>query len=139
MKHLAFLSIFFVTVACAFAAETAAMPESSVPTPADMSEISSEIPDLGAKESEDWQKMRAERKAAREQILSKLRESSREDKRLIRESVSEKRNVKSRSEGNGKNFQSREREPFYERPDSRNMNPMRGYPGPAFEGDRMQK
>lgn len=104
------------------------MPESSVPTPAERMEVSQEAPDLGAKESENWQKMRAERKQAREQILSKLRESSRADKKSIQRDVSKKRNENSGFEREMQN--NKPREPFYNGPDSHNLNPMRGVPGP---------
>ena len=89
---------------------------------------------LGAKESADWQKLRAERRAAREQILSDLRNSSAAEKKNIRQEVSKKRDEKTRFEGGFPKNQSRERRPFYEQPESHQMNPMRDMPqgpGPA--------
>ena len=103
-----------------------AAPASSVPTPAERLDVSRGTPDLGAKESAEWQKMRAERKQAREQILTKIRESSSAEKQVIRQDVSKNRNEKSRFEGKPQKMQPRERQPFYERPDSHAMNPMRG-------------
>lgn len=128
MKRLIFITSVLFSAAMAIAGGFAAQPESSVPTPAERSEISKEIPNLGAKESADWQKMRAERKAAREQILSRIRESSSAEKQGIRKDVSNKRNDMSRFGGEFPQTQPRERQPFYERPDSHNMNPMRGMP-----------
>ena len=108
------------------------MPASSVPTPAEKMDASNGAPDLGAKESAEWQKMRAERKQAREQILSRLRESTNAEKQHIRQDVSKKRNENSRFEGKPQKMQPRERQPFYERPDSPAMNPMRGNAPAAF-------
>jgi len=145
MKTMKFISAILMTAAMAFAAGESMRPESSIPTPAERSEISRETPDLSATESAEWQKLRAERKQAREQILSRLRESSTAEKQSIRQNLpnnmnsQNNMNVQNRPEGDFQNFRSRERErePFYERPDSRNMNPMRDMPGgPPPEGDR---
>ena len=98
--------------------------------------MSREIPDLGAKESAEWQRLRAERRAAREQILTDLRNSSAAEKQNIRQEVSKKRDEKPRFEGDIPKNQSRERRPFYERPESAPMNPMHGMPDRTFEGNR---
>ena len=131
MKYAAFISILTLSAMMSFAGGVAA-PESSVPTPAERLEVSRGTPDLGAKESAEWQKMRAERKQAREQILTKIRESSSAEKQVIRQDVSKNRNEKSRFEGKPQKMQPRERQPFYERPDSPAMNPMRGNAPAAF-------
>ena len=132
MKHATFISIIGLAATLSFAQGFAA-PESSVPTPAESAEISNQTPDLGAKESAEWQKMRAERKQAREQILSKLKERSNVEKQGIRQDVSKKRNEKSRFEGKPQKNEPRERQPFYDRPDSPNMNPMRGNTPPVLQ------
>ena len=88
-----------MAAALSYAAPSSARPESSVPTPAENMEISRETPNLGAKESADWQKLRAERRAAREQILTDLRNSSAAEKKNIRQEVSKKRDEKPRFEG----------------------------------------
>ncbi len=88
-----------MAAAFSYAAPSSVRPESSVPTPAENKEISREKANLGAKESADWQKLRAERRAAREQILSDLRNSSATEKKNIRQEVSKKRNENSRFEG----------------------------------------
>ena len=131
MKYATFISILTLSAMMSFAGGVAA-PESSVPTPAERLEVSRGTPDLGAKESAEWQKMRAERKQAREQILTKIRESSSAEKQVIRQDVSKNRNEKSRFEGKPQKMQPRERQPFYERPDSPAMNPMRGNAPAAF-------
>lgn len=131
MKYAAFISILTLSAMMSFAGGVAA-PASSVPTPAERLEVSRGTPDLGAKESAEWQKMRAERKQAREQILTKIRESSSAEKQVIRQDVSKNRNEKSRFEGKPQKMQPRERQPFYERPDSPAMNPMRGNAPAAF-------
>lgn len=121
-----------MATALSYAVPSSARPESSVPTPAEKMEISREMPNLGAKESADWQKLRAERRAAREQILRDLRNSSSAEKKNIRQEVSKKRDEKTRFEGEIPKNQSRERRPFYEHPESHQMNPMRELPhGPG--------
>ena len=144
MKRLTFISMVLIAAALSFARDGLAAPESSIPTPAEKTEVSQGTPDLGAKESADWQKLRAERKQAREQILSRLRESSNVEKQDIRQKVSKNRNEEShflsrsvlckRKHHMGKKHQKepRERRPEAERPeraDSPEMNPMRGNPG----------
>lgn len=128
MKYGAFISTLLFSAAVAFADGIAARPLSSVPTPAERMELSKDSPKLGAKESADWQRMREERKHAREQILSNLRKSSIAEKQNIQQNVSQKRNSSSRFEGASQNNPLRERKPSYERPDSHNMNPMRTTP-----------
>ena len=132
MKKTTLITTIMMAAALSYAAPSSARPESSVPTPAENMEISREMPNLGAKESADWQRLRAERRAAREQILTDLRNSSAAEKKNIRQEVSKKRDEKPRFEGGIPKNQSRERRPFYEQPESHQMNPMRGMPfGPA--------
>lgn len=131
MKIMKLISTVMVSAALSYAADDSMRPESSIPTPAEASEISREMPDLSAKDRADWQKMRAERKQAREQILSRLKESSAAEKQSIRQDVSKNRNVPPpRTEGDFQQFHSRERGDFSETPDSRNMKPKRDMPGP---------
>lgn len=132
MKKTTLITTIMMAAALSYAVPSSARPESSVPTPAEKMEISREMPNLGAKESADWQKLRAERRAAREQILRDLRNSSSAEKKNIRQEVSKKRNENPRFEGEIPKNQSRERRPFYEQPESHQMNPMRDMPnGPA--------
>jgi hypothetical protein len=69
------------------------VPSPQVSTPADKP-ISSKNLVLGEKESTEWKKMRMERQKAREQILSKIRESSGKEKEQLRRQLSENRNHK---------------------------------------------
>ena len=134
MKTTILISTILMAAALSFAAPSSVRPESSVPTPVEKTEISRDTQNLGAKESADWQKLRAERRAAREQILMDLRNSSAAEKKNIRQEVSKKRDEKPRFEGEIPKNQSRERRPFYEQPESHQMNPMRDMPqapGPA--------
>lgn len=136
MKKTTLILTIMMAAAMSFAEESSVRPESSVPTPAENAEISQETQVLGAKESADWQKMRAERRKAREQILSDLRSRSTVEKQSIRQNVSEKRDESARFEGDIPKNQTRERHPFYERSEYQPMNPSRDMPDPAFEGDR---
>ena len=132
MKTTILISTILMAAALSFAAPSSVRPESSVPTPVEKTEISRDTQNLGAKESADWQKLRAERRAAREQILTDLRNSSAAEKKNIRQEVSKKRDETTRFEGEIPKNQSRERRPFYEQPESHQMNPMRDMPnGPA--------
>lgn len=135
MRKIGFISIFLMMAATAFAGESSLRPESSIPTPAAGIDASQEAPSLGAKESEDWQRLRAERRLAREQILSDLRSSSAAEKKSIRQELTKNPGPQSRFEGEMPN-NSRERQPAYERQDQP-MKPMRDVPpGPRpFEGD----
>lgn len=139
MKQSTFISIILLSTVGLFAVGSFAQPESYVPTPVEKSEISQESPKLGDKESANWQKMRAERKLAREQILSKLRESSRMEKKSIRTEVSQKRNEKSHTEGPTPKINPHEKGPGFERPDAHNQNPMRDKPVPGPKGDPKHK
>lgn len=131
-----FISILVMAAAFSYAGELSLRPESSIPTPAEKAEISRETPDLGAKESENWQKMRAERRKAREQILSDLRGRSSVEKQKFHQKDPKKREENTRFEGESQKSQSRERRPLPERPEPQNMYPPRGMPGPMSDWDR---
>jgi hypothetical protein len=96
MKRLLMTVLFFAVIA--FAEESSVRPESAIPTPAEEVEISKENRDLAAKEREDWQRMRAERKQARERILSEMRNKSVAEKRAMREEMGKNREKKPRLE-----------------------------------------
>ena len=139
MKKTILILTMMVAAAIVYAAPSSERPESSVPTPAERSEISREMPDLGDQERADWQKLRAERRAAREQILMDLRNSSSAEKKNMRREFSKNREEMPRFDGNFPKNESREGRPFYERSDSRPMNPKweddsRG--APPFGGER---
>lgn len=96
MKRLLMTILFFA--AMAFAEESSVRPESAIPTPAEEMGNSKENRNLAAKEKEDWQKMRAERKQARERILSEMRNKSAEEKRAMREEMGKNRERRPRLE-----------------------------------------
>lgn len=79
------LLVLFAVSACV-AAGFGESPESSVPTPAESGDAVRNVPDIGAKENADWQKLREERREAREQILQRLRNSA-EEKDALRENA----------------------------------------------------
>lgn len=71
-----------IVVASAMMAATAmagnfeSRPEASVPTPVETHESFDKVPKMSEKENVDWQKMREERRLAREQILKDLKKNS---------------------------------------------------------------
>ena len=139
MKKTVLVSTIAVAATMSFAVPSSVRPESSVPTPAENAEISLEMPDLGAKESAEWLKLRDERRKAREQILMDLRNSTAAEKQNIRQEVSKKRDEMPRFEGDIPKNQPRERRPFYERSESAPMNPMRDMPDRPFEENRERR
>lgn len=85
----------FVTVPCA-------QPESDIAIPAEKTEITQGAPDLGLKEKENWQRLREERKRARQQILSDIRANAQaEIKDVQQEIVQQKMNIKNQNENKG--------------------------------------
>lgn len=126
MKTTKFISAILFTTALSFAAVDSSVPESDVPTPAERQGISKESPNLGQKEREDWMRMREERKQAREEILSRLRESPARERQNIRQDLSRNRDE-----------MPREPAPFYGRPDSHEKNEMRNQGEPPRRRDHM--
>lgn len=76
-----------VMAATAMAGEIESRPEASVPTPVEARETLDKAPKMSEKENVDWQKMREERRIAREQILKDLRNNSAAEKKELREAV----------------------------------------------------
>ena len=74
MKKIVMASAVMAVAAMAGGMES--RPEASVPTPAEHHEVLNKVPNLSEKENVDWQKLREERRAAREQILKDLRKNS---------------------------------------------------------------
>ena len=70
-----------VMAATAMAGEIESRPEASVPTPVEARETLDKAPKMSEKENVDWQKMREERRIAREQILKDLRNNSAAEKK----------------------------------------------------------
>lgn len=115
MKKVSFISIFLMMTASAIVAQPSMRPESAIPTPAEKAMVSQDAPALGAKESEDWQRLRAERRQAREQILSDLRSSTAAEKKSIRQDVAKDKAPRPHSEGEMPN-NSRDQRPNFEHP-----------------------
>lgn len=88
---IALAALLAVSVCCAAGFSDA--PESSIPTPAESGSVNRDAPDIGVKEKADWQKLREERREAREQILQRLKNSA-EEKNALRENTKTQRNPK---------------------------------------------
>lgn len=74
-----------VVAATAMAGDLDSRPEASVSTPVEAREALNNVPKMTEKENVDWQKMREERRAAREQILKDLRNKTAIEKNEMRE------------------------------------------------------
>lgn len=132
MKQTKYLLIILFLASILFAADNNALPSSQISTPADRPVFSEKLV-LGAKESADWQKMRIERQKAREDILSKIRESSGQEKEVLRRHLSKNRNYEARFDGDSqKKTKSRERTSFFERPEHQDVRKIRekDFPSP---------
>ena len=141
MNKTKFISAILFATAFSFAAGESSAPESYVPTPAEKQEFSKETPGLSQQERADWQRMREERKQAREQILSKLRESSPSERSEMRQNGLKNRGERPRFEGEFPKNQPREREMFDPnrgsgRPDFNDREPMGDRPIPPPKGGK---
>ena len=76
-----------VVAATAMAGDLDSRPEASVSTPVEAREALNNVPKMTEKENVDWQKMREERRAAREQILNDLRSKTAAQKNEMREAA----------------------------------------------------
>jgi hypothetical protein len=70
-----------------FVAVPFAQPESDIATPAERSKISQDVPDLGQKQKEDWQRLREERKQARQQILLDIKANAHAEIKDIQQDI----------------------------------------------------
>ena len=64
-----------------------AQPESDIATPAEKAEITQSALDLEQKQKEDWQRLREERKLARQQILSDIKANAKAEIKDIQEDL----------------------------------------------------
>ena len=124
MKRTYYFFLISLLASLSFGADDKVLPSPQISTPADKP-VSSKNWTLGEKESSDWQKMRMERQKAREEILSKIRESSGQEKEQLRRRLSKIGTMTPALMGIPKRMKSRERTPFFERPESHNVRPMR--------------
>lgn len=69
----------------AMAGDLESRPEASVPTPVETREAFDKVPNMSEKENMDWQRLREERRAAREQILENLRNKTAGEKNEMRD------------------------------------------------------
>ena len=142
MNKTKFISAILFATAISFAAGESSAPESYVPTPAEKQEFSKETPGLSQQERADWQRMREERKQAREQILSKLREAPPSERNQMRQNGLKNHDERPRFEGEFPKNQPREREMFDPnrgsgRPDFKDREPMRDKPdAPPSKGGK---
>ncbi len=141
MNKTKFISTILLATAFSFAAGESSAPESYVPTPAEKQEFSKETPGLSQQERADWQRMREERKQAREQILSKLREAPPSERNQMRQNGLKNRDERPRFEGEFPKNQPREREMFdlnrgNGRPDFNDREPMGDRPNPPPKGGK---
>ena len=95
-KNLFCISVLF-GAALLGAARAQSMPESQVSSPVEETVQSGRS--LDGTKNASWEQKRAERRVAREKLLSKLRESSPQEKVFIHEALSKKRNESSRNTG----------------------------------------
>ncbi len=123
------LTIVSVCAAIAFAAESFERPESAVPTPAEELRNSNNSRELAPRDKENWQKMREERKKAREQILSDLRHKPKDDKAPKRLNKEKNRDKKSRFEEDSPKKNIHEQRPAWEHPRFHDPNPPHEKPG----------
>ena len=70
-----------------FVAVPFAQPESDIAIPVERSEIAQDVPDLGQKQKEDWQRLREERKQARQQILSDIKANTQAEIKDIQQDI----------------------------------------------------
>ncbi|MBP5247209.1 MAG: hypothetical protein J6Z31_05055 [Fibrobacter sp.] len=101
------------------AAYAESMPESQVSSPVEES-VSSDRGSFDVKNA-SWEQKRAERRAAREKILSKLRESSSQEKAIMREELMKNRGEPPRIRGDIPKNEMRPPRNFDGNPDRRNM------------------
>ena len=117
------LTIVSVCAAMAFAAKSFDRPESAVPTPAEESGISNNSRELAPRDKENWQKMREERKKAREQILLDLRNKSAIEKEPKHFEAEKNRDKKSRFEDDSPKNLNHGKKPAMEHPKMHEPNP----------------
>ena len=98
------LFIFAFSILAAFATIPSAQPESDIAIPAERPEAAQSVPDLGQKEKDDWQRLREERKLARQQILTDIKASAKAEIKDIRQDIDQQ---KPTNNENWENFQNR--------------------------------
>lgn len=126
MKKMLLTWMILMIAAFSYAAGSEEQPQFSAPTPAENAGISEEKADLEDSEKESWQKLRAERSKARQQILSNMREGISEEKREMHEEMRKERDENSRYEKKSQKKEIRERD---EMKHDRESRPGKGHSG----------
>ena len=89
----------------AFVTVPLAQPESDIAIPVEKTEITQSAPDLELKQKEDWQRLREERKIARQQILSDIKAKAQAEVKEIQQEFNQqkiKNNIENENRGFGK-------------------------------------
>ena len=118
MKNASFYILVFL-ILTTFVTVPLAQPESDIATPVKKGEIAQSAPDLGQKEREDWQRLREERRLARQQILTDIKANTQAEKQRIQQDASLQKMKNNENMGdpfNKENFMNKERRPMGENP-----------------------
>ncbi len=78
-----------------------AQPESDIATPAEKSEITQGAPDLDQMQKENWQRLREERKLARQQILSDIKANAQAEIKDIQQDIAQQKAINAINEFKG--------------------------------------
>ncbi len=70
-----------------------AQPESDIATPAERSEMTQDVPNLGQKQKEDWQRLREERKQARQQILLDIKANAHAEIKDVHQEIVQQKEI----------------------------------------------
>ncbi|SHK19463.1 hypothetical protein [Fibrobacter sp. UWB12] len=118
-----------------------AQPESDIATPIEKTEITQGVPDLGQKQKEDWQRLREERKLARQQILSDIKANAKDEVKDVQEELLQqkaKNNIENENRGNVKENVIR-KGPFENQDKIKPGNPPFDVPRPGEHGPLFPK
>ena len=81
-----------------------AQPESDIATPVEKTEITQNAPNLGQKQKEDWQRLREERKLARQQILSDIKANAKDEIKGVQQDIVQQKMMNNVENENRENF-----------------------------------
>lgn len=121
------LLITALILAAIFAVYSHAQPESDIAIPAEKMTYERSIPNLGNAENENWQKLRDERRMAREQILANIKENIKAEKQNLQQEK-----IQPVKTGNLKAMEAREKHPNENAKDHKEIVP------PGLNHERME-
>ena len=78
-------NILVLSTIAALATAPSGQPESDIAIPAEKPGITQDVPSLGKKEQENWQRLREERKIARQQILTDIKANAKAEIKEIQQ------------------------------------------------------